>query len=368
MADGKVRLMETPEEHDQLDAFADGELDETLHADAANRFRDDPESQKYASGVSRLKGSLTTMWSAESAPKRVRGRLSEVLAQAETPEARAEPLGRAVGTAHRKIRRSTWSPRRVSMLAMAATVVLVALIWQLLPQQRMPTVQVTKVSPRAMLTVTDQHGEAIDAGGVFVENRLIATTESEAERILSLALEIPVLAPDLSERGFAFLGAARCLIGRLPAAHLLYRHEQSEVLLSLFSVRKLERLRSRVTAAGVLEVFEAETKGLTSLGWHSGPATYLACASLRPAQLRSVLRLSLSVTQSWNHWPEGKGVPSLVMSEVSEYDALEQSGAAEADGPRKPANAPSPRRGATEFARCVEWIALVQRAIVMGCS
>lgn len=184
MADGKVRLMGTPDEHDLLDAFADGELDDTRNADAAEHFRGDPECRRYASGVARLKGSLAAMWSAESAPAHLRERVRELLAQAETPAARTESPDRASAPPAPKTRRTTWSPRRVSMLAMTATVVLVALIWQLWPEQRLPMVQVTKVAPRILQTVTDQHGKALAAGGVSAENKLIATTEREAQRIL----------------------------------------------------------------------------------------------------------------------------------------------------------------------------------------
>jgi len=361
--------METPDEHDLLDAFADGELDETQHADAAERFRDDAECRRYASSVSRLRGSLAAMWSAESAPAPVRERLSEVLTQTGSPALTTESPNCVSEPLDSKAWRTTWSPRRVSMFAMAATIVLVTLIWQLWPQQRPPTVQVTRVSPRTLLTVTNLHTKALAAGGVLGEDRLIATTEAEARRILSQALEIPVLAPDLSGQGFAFLGATQCVIGRLPAAHLLYRRDQGGVLLSLFSVRKLEMLRSHVMAAGVLEVFEAETKSVTSLAWHSGPATYMACASLPSVQLRSVLGLSpLSATQSRRFGPVSNDARALATSEVSEYDALRRASTTAAPEQREPANVVSQRRPPSEAARHLEWIAIVQRAIVMGCS
>jgi len=368
VADGKVRLMKTPDEHDLLDAFADGELDETEHPDAAGRFRNDPECREYASNVSRLKDSLAAMWSEESAPAHVRERLHELLSRTGSHADAAVPANGAPGPADSQAWRATWSPRSVSMLAMAATIILAALIWQLWPAQRAPSVWVTRVSPRILRTATNLHDEVLAAGGALGEDRLIGTTEAEAQRLLSQALEIPVLAPDLSAQGYAFVGATQCVIGRLPAAHLLYRNNQTEVLLSLFSVRKLEMLPSRVAAAGALEVFEAETKGETAIAWHSGPATYLACAMLPPVQLRSVLGLSSLAALQSGHFELVHDVAALVGSEVPEYDAVQRVSDDEAPGGQEPAHAVPQWRRERKFPGQAEWIALVRRAIVMGCS
>ena len=353
--------METPNEHDMLDAFADGELDEAQHADAAERFRKDTESRAYAEDVLKLKRSLTSMWASESAPTQVRERVGDALARADS----AQAASAGVDLQDAKLPRSAWSPRRVSMFMTAAAVVLAATVWQLWPEKRTQSVQLDRMSLRDVSSAIAIH-RSTATSGLNANERIAAVSEDEAQRTLSKALDITVLAPDLGHHGFAFTGARQCVVEGLPAAHVVYRHDASRLTLSLFSIPKLEKLRPRLSVAGVLDVFEARDKDLTTLAWHVGPATYVACTALPTVELLPVLGLPTPTARADLFQPDQETLVSLVMGEVLGYDTSRSA----ADPVAQPESTRSVGRRppVPTMADGAKWIVLIRRAIVMGCS
>jgi len=354
--------METPNDHDLLDAFADGELDETQHAEAAERFRQDAESRAYVDDVTRLRESLRAMWSSESAPVAVRRQVREALGHVDVDEAAPVDEDSECGD----VPGLAWSPWRVPLAAVAATIVLGITVWLLWPPERGRPVQVSPMVVRDVSTAVKLYREAA-ADELGADARIEATTETEARRALSSDLEIKVLVPDLSSRGFVFAGAGRCVVEEMPAAHAWYRREDGRAALSLFSAKKIEKLRSGGVAAGVLEVFVARRKDLTALAWHAGPATYVACADLPTGELMSVLGLSNATARV--DWPldDLPEFGSLVMNPPPSYDEARPVMDQAPQG--SPTVTPVARRSARPgVPPGLQWIGLIRRAIVMGCS
>jgi len=349
--------MDAPDRDPLLDRFADGELDPATHAEELERLRSDAEAQAHAAEVTRLKDALAASFSREQAPDELEARVRASLDDVAKRDSRGARLPA-----------SAWSSSRaMPFLAAAACLVLAFGLWQWWPSAPRVEVHVRPIAANRLSSATDAHRSLIADLADRPEDALLQSDRHDAQRFLSGELGLPVQAPDLTHAGFAFVGSRHCTIERMPGAQLVYRHEASGRLLSLFTASRLEHLRTSKINRDIREVFAAEPDEYTTLAWHVDGATCLACASLPKTELLTTLGMGDAIIKA--AWRRTVDVPSAASLASRPWDRdrvrrqpLETANAGSADASRAD---PRPRRSARGIS-AERWIALLKRAIVMG--
>jgi len=352
--------MDSPNRDDLLDRYADGELDAEEHAADVEEIEADPDQMAYVHGVRHLKNSLSAHWSGETAPSNA----------GPTVRATLDAIDQELGEAHGPPSPTTRSLWAGPVLALAAGLALAFGVWQWWPAPQKQKIQLVSIAANRVSTATDAHQEIVSAyaayGSKKLPDALLASSREDARRVLSDNLGLPIQAPDLTGAGFGFLGFRQCMVERMPAAQLVYRHEKSGVLLSLFTASKLHHLGPTSRVGGVREVFFAEPDGMTTLAWNANGATYLACAALPRSEVLSALGMANAVVRTAGLYRAAQRLAKIVTPPVPEYDvhgnvpfaAPTRLEGRSTSAAREPAR-PLPVR---------QWINLLSRAMIMGYS
>lgn len=352
--------MDSPNRDDLVDRYADGELDAEKHVADVEGIEADPDQMAYVHGVRHLKNSLSAHWSGEKAP-----------ANAEpTVRAALDAIDHELGEAHGPPSPTTRSLWTVPVLAIAAGLALAIGVWQWWPTPPKQEIQLVSIAANRLSTATDAHKEIVSAyaahGSKEPPDALLASSREDARRVLSDNLGLPVQAPDLNRAGFKFLGARQCMVERMPAAQLVYRHEKSGVLLSLFTASQLHHLGKTSRVRGVREVFFAEPDGMTTLAWNANGATYLACAALPRSEVLSALGMADAVVRTAGLYRAAQRLAEIVTHPIPGYDVLENVPSA---SPTRLEDRSTPAAREPTRPRPVrQWINLLSRAIIMGYS
>lgn len=309
--------MDSPDHDDRLDMYADGELDAEKHAADVEGIEANPDQKAYVHGVRHLKNSLSAHWSGEKAPPDAGPTVCAAL------DAIDHDLGAGHGPPRHCSRRLMAGPA----VAIAAGLALAFGAWQWWPAPPGQKIQLVSIEANRLSTATDAHQEIVAAyvahGSQEPPDALLASSREDARRVLSDNLGLPIQAPNLKRAGFDFFGSRQCLVERMPAAQLVYRHEKSGVLLSLFTAARLHYLGQPSRAHGVREVFFAEPDGLTTLAWNVGGATYLACAALPQSEVLSALGMANAVVRAAGLFRAAQRLAEIVTPPLPRYDVLE---------------------------------------------
>lgn len=358
--------MSKPTDHDLLDAFADGELDEAEHAEVLNRLRDDPECQTHVEGVTRMREALTTMWRSETAPDGARERVRAALRNANEKI----PVGarRADGGAFRLRPHPyghVWSPWRVCVVGLAACAALVVVSWQFWPEGRKTRASVIDIPARLVSSANELH-RATDPQ----TTSHVPTDRTAVQTALSAQLGLEVFAPDLGAHGYVFRSGRTCMVEDVPGAHLVYEHEKSHALLSVFSVPRIEWLRSPPPSPGVRQVFASDDGGLNTVVWHDRGQTFLVAGTVKRSDILTLLDMvELALRAGTSDAPGGAGI-RFAAGTLSDYDApvRDESGLDPESTLRADVRRTSRRGRAEPQGIGSVWIGPVWQTIVMGRS
>ena len=230
-------------------AFADGELDVPLNAEALEHLRMCPRCAGRVAEVTNLKAALNRTLVHEAAPPHLRQHVMAALDDEIGVRGR-KPTGPAI---------RAWRSHLVVMTGVAASLVLASLAWWLLDRREQPTDSLTIVSGRV--------------------NRL------------SAELGLAVKSPNLSSYGFELVGADRCGVRGQRGAHVLYRRPSPPVvMLSVFTLPRLADLQPGGGDGTAEEAKYYVTRGDSPrlVAWHDGAQTYTVCADLPEADLLAI--------------------------------------------------------------------------------
>ena len=257
-------------------AFADGELDTQLNAEALEHLYMCPACAQRVVWVQRLKESLVRVLGLEKAPAGLADQIRRSIRPENAP---------VTQPAHR-LRFRFFVP-----MSMAAALVGAVMIWQ---WQSGPTVvpiqtgSATVIQTHLGKEAQTQHNRcAMRARNDNHHDPSLGRDPAEITQKLTRDLKLAVMAPDLTEQGFRLLGADRCgMMGR-PGAHILYE-DQDGRLLSVFSITLGECggvSFGTPSSDGGFDFSAERLDGLSVVAWTEGCATYVFCSEITQQQL-----------------------------------------------------------------------------------
>ena len=224
----------------EVRAYCDGELPAADLAAFERHLAEDAALRNAVASERALRERVGAIMEQATAPDALRDRVRSALATApdeadgDAADAPA-PAGRIAPAAQ---------PPRMSVLAIAASLVLIAgaVLFGIFGPQigTIPGKSVVEQEVRAVAVFTSQeHGRCAGDDGARSE-KAAWTDPLEAKRELERHLGAPVALPDLSDLGYAFVGAGRCMVpGSERSGHMIYARTSSEAgpaMASLFVV------------------------------------------------------------------------------------------------------------------------------------
>lgn len=282
-------MMDCERYHEVLEAYADGELDAVAHPDAVRHLDACHACRERVDDLHRMKAALKRTWGLDTAPEPVRRRVVAAIDAVPEPVGSGRSARRDFGAGRAGPSRPDRRMPALIAVGLAAAVVLAVAAWMNRPPSSGPRPTVTMIPSQLVADVRERHNSCVarEHGGHHAADlprapRAIATH-------FGRLMELSVIAPDLSSHGFELIGADSCAIQSGPTCHVLYRSLQSGAYLSVFTTRRLERLRFGPTRRGVRDYLAVADRGLGVLAWNDGPQTYLACGPFSVDELMGMM-------------------------------------------------------------------------------
>ncbi len=270
--------MDCTEFRKYVGAFADGELEVQENLTALEHLNMCPDCVARVAEISHLKSALVREYGGIRAPAYLSNRIrlafdSEVAeTQVEHPADRDGRFGRL-------------RVRLLVPLGMAAALVASVLLWQYRERDLPRHGTIAVVSERAAADIREQHVKCVRERGVNHHDEDLPRDLRAIASNLSLALDMEIIAPDLSTRGFDLVGADRCGIAGLRGAHVLYKAVPSQVPLSVFSVTRMHDLGCGSGGSGAAQYFVSSDEPLGVVAWQNEQQSYAICGRFPQATL-----------------------------------------------------------------------------------
>ncbi len=259
-----------------LSTRAGSESDHDIDRRMLEHVKSCEQCARTVAGPSQLKSQLNQVFVEERAPSGLRFRVHAELMAAARDEAR------------RPSRVQRW----VIPLGVAAAVAFVALASILFDRSASELSGGPKnaVEARFVKAVRKQHDGCTRMVAARPDEGL-SIDEKEVREKLSKELRLPVLAPDLADRGFVMVGADLCGLNGMPGAHVIYRESGGEGrLLSVFTVRPVTSLKpTHGFHAGGHDCFLCAGRDSTVVAWHESQATYVVCGAITAREFRELV-------------------------------------------------------------------------------
>ncbi len=265
-----------------VSAFADGELDVEHNLEALEHLNMCQTCAGRVADIQQLKAALKRITPEEPAPARLRDRILAALsAEAASPrnEADVEIYVDDDEAEDAIVLRPTARRRAGHLvpLAMAAAVLFSVTVWQLVPLMSAHEGRIT-LRAETVRDVREQHMRCTAHTDRPHHDPTLGTSLQEVASRLSRRLGMRVLAPDLTEFGFTFVGADQCGIRNRTGAHILYECADFDTMFSLFTVAPIpDEDAARRRRVGDRSYFQACKEGTRVVAWRDGDATYVGC-------------------------------------------------------------------------------------------
>lgn len=295
----------------ELDAYADGEVEEAAGLVIQDHVKDCEQCRHRVEAVAAMKSALVRHWSLQAGPEGLRGRVLGAVEEAargrgavgRRPDApvlssyRGFAPGGTGPVPRRILLERPWVCRAMAMTALAAAIVATMVWWRPANPVSVSQKLVVVVPDRAVLGVREAHAswERESAGGD--RKAMLVSSPSALAEQLSTTLELEVAVPDFSASGFALVGGGLSDVAGLPAAHVKYLRERPVSVLSFFTTLRNERMSSTVgDQKGGREFFvsrdDPQGTDSTVVAWNSGRQTYAVCAHLPREDLIAIVTAS----------------------------------------------------------------------------
>lgn len=265
-------MMDCEEFCTYVGAFVDGELETERNFEALQHVNSCPGCAARAAEIPALKGAVARAFSDGCAPQYLQNRLTSSLETCVVTPRLAGPPSRD-GRATRRPRLRFLAP-----LGMAAAIGSALLLWQYWPGSGSQPVKITVAAGKLVADVREQHRLCIEQRGLGHHDASLPRDLPGMARRLSNELQLAVIVPDLSAKGFDLVGADRCGIMGRRGAHVLYQYASTGVPLSVFTVGRVSELGSGAHGSTAQhEYFVSSSEPLCVVAWHGGPQTYVIC-------------------------------------------------------------------------------------------
>ncbi|MHC5109155.1 MAG: anti-sigma factor family protein [Planctomycetota bacterium] len=228
-----------------VSAYADGELSVEKNLDALEHLNVCPGCARRVADIQQLKTTLKRVISTETAPPELARRIRDNLDQPLTDQPEPQETVTAPAALHPQTSRPGKSAKTgvgrgllfrfrsvVGAAAVLTMLVLVRNVWFGGSEGAAMAADVV------FKEATKQH-RACGKGGGLDHGRNLPRDRETAACCLRRQLGLKVVAPDLSNFGYEFIGGDFCGIKSRKGAHILYRNRERPSMLSLFFVEEL---------------------------------------------------------------------------------------------------------------------------------
>ena len=252
-------------------AFVDGELETERNLEALQHVNSCPGCASRAEEIPVLKEAVARVFSEARAPQYLHDQLSLSLEACVVTPRSGEPWSSYGGAARPRL-------RFLVPLGMAAAIGSALLLWHYWPGTGSQPAKITVVTGKLVADVRGQHRLCVEQRGLGHHDASLPRDLPGMARSLSNELQLAVIVPDLSPRGFDLVGADRCGIMGRRGAHVLYQYSSTGVPLSVFTVGRVSELGSEARGSRAQrEYFVSSSEPLCVVAWHGGPQTYAIC-------------------------------------------------------------------------------------------
>lgn len=266
-----------------INAFADGELDVRQNAEALEHVNTCTTCAGRVAQIASMKAALKRTCSDVHAPPALQDKIRS-LSDAGTE------LSRVARPSHQPVLLAGLRLRTAVPLAMAASLVLAALLWQNWPQVGPTSADIAAIAGGIAEDVRQQHRLCASDGGLSHHDESLTRDPRKIAELLTRDLGLAILVPDLSTRGFELVGADRCGIMGRRGSHVLYRAAGGGAMLSAFTVGRLAALDPGIGDATPDDrCYVSFDDSVGVVAWHDGPQTHVLCAELPAAILQELV-------------------------------------------------------------------------------
>ncbi|UCC30096.1 MAG: zf-HC2 domain-containing protein [Phycisphaerales bacterium] len=272
-------MMDCEEFCTYVGAFVDGELETERNFEALQHVNSCPGCAARAAEIPALKGAVARAFSEACAPQYLQDRLTSSLETCVVTPRLAEPPSSDVRAARPRL-------RFLAPLGMAAAIGSALLLWQYWPGSGSQAAKITVATGKLITDVREQHRLCVEHRGLGHHDASLPRDLPGMARSLSNELQLAVIAPDLSTKGFDLVGADRCGIMGQRGAHVLYQYASTGAPLSVFTVGRVTELGSGADGSTAQrEYFVSSSEPLCVVAWHGGPQTYAICGEFSEPML-----------------------------------------------------------------------------------
>ena len=260
-------------------AFVDGELETERNLEAFEHVNTCPGCAARAAEIPALKAAVARAFSEVRVPQYLQDRIGS------SPEPHvmipqlAEPPSSDARAA--RLRLKVLAP-----LGMAAVIGAALLLWQYWLSRGSQPAKVIVATGQFVTDVREQHRLCVDRRGLGHHDASLPRDLPGMARCLSNELQLAVIAPDLSIKGFDLVGTDRCGIMGRRGAHILYQYALTGAPLSVFTVGRVTELGSGANGSTRGRAyFVSSNQPLCVVAWHGGPQTYALCGEFSEPNL-----------------------------------------------------------------------------------
>lgn len=274
---------------EDLETYADGELDVHAHEETVNHFQSCQPCQDRITQIQQMKTSLERLWATTSAPVDLREKITAALDQERLPVLLTEDETTNRSLEH--IESKTTIPvrsgfRRWMMPATIAAAIVIALT--ILPgrnSRSSTSFTLVSVPANSVEAVIDQHRICSMGGGLLHHDETLSLDLNTIAQRLGEKVGMPIFVPDFSAKGYVMVGANRCGIGKRPGSHILYRAETG-TLLSVFTVHRLEGLTADPSDGNQDQhYYVSEVQDTCVVAWHQESESHVLCGKIAQSEL-----------------------------------------------------------------------------------